>query len=84
MKKQESIAQNASLTKNQAIVVVLIFILVLILFNLRPIDYPAGDDPYLSLKLSKEFLKNPSLIIKDNLSFSSRQNNSFNLSSGIP
>jgi len=80
MKKQESIAQNASLTKNQAIVVVLIFILVLILFNLRPIDYPAGDDPYLSLKLSKEFLKNPSLIIKDNLSFSSRQNNSFNLS----
>ncbi len=79
MKKLESIAQNVSLTKNQAIVVVLVFILVLILFNLRPGNYPPGENSYLSLKLSKEFLKSPSLIIKDNLSFSSRQNNSFNL-----
>lgn len=79
MKKQASITHNVSLTRNQAIVVVLIFILVLILFNLRPVIYPSGNDSYLPLKLSKEFLKNPSLIINDDLSFSSRQNNSFNL-----
>ena len=52
-----------------------------ILFSFsRVLDYPPGEESYLTLNTAREFLKNPSLFIKDELSFSSRINASVSLS----
>ncbi len=76
MKKQSSIAPNVK--KNKLIFLILLLV---ILFSFsRSFDYPLGEDSYLTLKIAKEFLKDPSIIIKDGLSFSSRFNPAFSLS----
>jgi len=79
MKKLESIAQNVNLSSKQLIWIFSIFIFIIFLTTLRTINYPPGEDSYLTLKLINELLKNPSVIIKDTLSFSSRFNPFFSL-----
>lgn len=79
MKKQKFIPQNVNLSSKQLVCIFLIFIFIIFLLSLRTINYPPGEDSYLTLKLVNEFLKNPSLIIKDTLSFSSRLNPFFSL-----
>ncbi len=56
--------------RNKIILIVLVFVMLLSFSRL--LDYPPGEESYSTLNTATEFLKSPSPIIRNELSFSSR------------